>query len=149
MMTLKFFISTVLMLGTLTLGFAYYPDSEAEATTAEIKAIAEQFVEVVDKNDAASLRGLLHPDMIQYTYLGDKLIPFKGTDFAQMVADKKLGGVPRKVIHKSAKIIRDNTALVVMNAVSSEYDFMYQLSLAKVANQWTIVGILVDVKKAG
>lgn len=148
-MTLKLFISTVLMLGTLTFGFAFDPNKGEEASVAKIKAVAEQFVEVVDKNDAEALRGLLHPDMIQYTYLGDKLIPFKGADFAQLVADKKLGGVPRKVTHKSAKIIRDNTALVVLNAVSSEYDFMYQLSLARVADQWTIVGILVDVKKAG
>lgn len=147
-MTLKFFISTVLMLGALTFGFANYSHNEA-ASVSEIKAVAEQFVAVVDKNDAESLRKLLHPDMLQYTYLGDKLIPFKGSDFAQMVADKKLGGVPRKVSHKSAKIIRDNTGLVVMSAISSEYDFMYQLSLAKVDDQWLIVGILVDVKKAG
>ncbi|MDW3191453.1 MAG: nuclear transport factor 2 family protein [Cytophagales bacterium] len=148
MMTLKLFISTVLMLGAFTFGFANYANNE-EASVSEIKAVAEQFIEVVDKNDAESLRQLLHPDMIQYTYLGDKLIPFKGADFAQMVGDKKLGGVPRKISHKSAKIIRDNTALVVMSAVSSEYDFMYQLSLAKVDDAWVIVGILVDVNKVG
>ncbi len=148
-MTLKIFISAVLMLGTLTFGFAYDPNKGEDATITDIKAVAEEFVKVVDKNDAEALKALLHPDMIQYTYLGDKLIPFKGVDFAQMVADKKLGGTPRKVNHKSAEIIRDNTAIVVLNAVSSEYDFMYQLSLAKVAESWVIVGILVDVKKAG
>lgn len=148
-MTLKLFISTILMLGTFTFGFAYSPESDIDASIAEIRAVAEQFVEVVDKSDAETLRSLLHPDMIQYTNLGDRLIPFKGADFAQMVADKKLGGVSRKITHKSAKIIRGNTAFVVLNAVSNEYDFMYQLSLAKVADKWVIVGILVDVTKPG
>lgn len=137
------------MLGTLTLGFAYYPGHKRDVSVSEIKAVAEQFVEVVENNDTEALRGLLHPDMMQYTYVGDKLILFKGADFAQMVADKKFGGVPRKISHKSAKINRDNTALVVMNAANSEYNFMYQLSLSKVADKWMIVGILVDVNKAG
>lgn len=146
-MTLKIFISTVLMLGTLTFGFALYPEKADDTSVSEIKEIAEQFVKVVDKNDAAALKNLLHPDMVQYAYLGDQLVPFKGTDFTQMVADKKLGGTPRKIKHKSAEIVRGNTALVVLNAISSEYDFMYQLSMAKVAENWLIVGILVDVKK--
>ncbi len=148
-MTLKILISNVLVLGAITFGFALTPKSAEDVTVAEIKAVAEQFVQVVDNNDAETLQSLLHPDMIQYTAFGDRLIPFKGSDFTQMVADKKLGGVPRQVTHKSAEIIRGNTALVVLNAVSSEFDFMYQLSMAKVADKWVIVGILVDVSKPG
>ncbi|MEM9325859.1 MAG: nuclear transport factor 2 family protein [Bacteroidota bacterium] len=118
-------------------------------TKGELEAAAEQFIKVVDANDAESLTQLLHPQMLQYVQLGGDLIPFKAADFIQMVADKKIGGVPRKISHHSANIVRGKTANVIVNAVSEEYDFMYQLSMVKTADQWLIVGILVDITKPG
>ena len=112
------------------------------------KKVAEKFIQLVDKNQAEELKAIMHPDMLQYTNLDGKLIPFKGTDFIQMVADKKLGGEPRKISHKSADVIRGSSAYVIVNAVSAEYDFMYHLSMAKQEENWVIVGILVDIVKA-
>ena len=150
MMTRKKAFTTALLLGMFGFGYALYPeDHEPNSDELALKATAEAFVKVVDENDAEALKGLLHPDMIQYAQLGEQLIPFKASDFIQMVADKKLGGIPRKVTHLSARVVRGSTALVVTNAVSSEYDFMYQLSMAKTADGWVIVGILSDIKKIG
>ena len=115
----------------------------------DLKAVAEKFVRVIDQNDADQLGQLLHPEMLQFVKLGDNLMSFKAADFIQMIADKKIGGVPRKVTHQSATIVRGETAQVVLNAVSHEYDFMYQLSMAKDGEKWVIVGILVDIIKLG
>ncbi|MEM9389968.1 MAG: nuclear transport factor 2 family protein [Bacteroidota bacterium] len=113
----------------------------------EAKKVAEKFIQHVDKNQAEELKAVMHPDMLQYTNLGGKLIPFKGTDFIQMIADKKLGGKARKISHKSADVIRGGLAYVIVNAVSHEYDFMYHLSMAKNDGKWVIVGIVADIVK--
>lgn len=150
MMTRKILLAATLMLGIIRFGYTTDPEvTKAETNESELKALAEKFVKLVDENDAEALKLILHPQMIQYTQLGDKLIPFKGADFIEMVAAKKLGGVPRKVTHLSAQVIRGKTALVITNAVSSEYDFMYQLSMVNTPDGWMIVGILTDITKAG
>ncbi len=88
----------------------------------DAKKIAEEFIEVVDKNDAEALTALLHPDMLQYVNFGESLIPFKAADFIIMVAEKKIGGTPRSIKHVAANIIRNGAAYVVLQAVSHEYD---------------------------
>ncbi|MEM9859887.1 MAG: nuclear transport factor 2 family protein, partial [Bacteroidota bacterium] len=112
-----------------------------------VKKVAEQFVQLVDKNESEPLKNLLHPELIQYVTLGGKLIPFKAADFIQMVANKKIGGTAREITHKDSSIIRGNTAYVVLQAVSHEYDFMYHLSLVKEEDKWIIVGIVADITK--
>jgi hypothetical protein len=47
--------------------------------------------------------------MMQFAKIGDKLMPFKGSDFIKMVADKKLGGSPREISVKNAQVIRGET----------------------------------------
>ncbi|MEM7109514.1 MAG: nuclear transport factor 2 family protein [Bacteroidota bacterium] len=111
------------------------------------KKIAEKFVQLVDNNEADKLKNLLHPEMLQYVTLDGKLIPFKAADFIQMVADKKIGGTPRKITHKNSDIIRGDAAYIVLQAVSHEYDFMYHLSMAKNDGKWIIVGIVADIVK--
>ncbi len=111
----------------------------------DIKALAEQWVKTVDANDEEALMALLHPQMIQFTKLQGKLIPFKGSDFAKMVGEKKLGGVPRKITIESANILRGETAEVVLYAVSEQYSFMYQISMAKDQGKWLIVSVLTDI----
>ena len=113
----------------------------------EPRKTAKEFVKVVDDNNAEALEKMLHPQLVQYVQLGEDLIPFKAADFIQMVADKKIGGTPREVAFKSSHIVRGKTASVVVNAVSHEYDFMYQLSMVESGGQWLIVGILVDIQK--
>ncbi len=113
----------------------------------ELRKTAREFVKVVDDNNAEALEKMLHPQLIQYVQLGEKLISFKAADFIQMVADKKIGGTPREVTFKSSNIVRGKTASVVVNAVSHEYNFMYQLSMVESEGRWLIVGILVDIQK--
>ncbi len=141
-------IKTLILSGLLATSLFSGANSTANNELKAVKNLAEKFVQLIDKNDADQLKTIMHPDMLQYTVLDGKLIPFKGTDFIQMVADKKLGGKPRKITHKLAEVIRGDVAYVVLNAVSSEYDFMYQLSIAKQNGNWIIVGILVDIVKA-
>ena len=121
--------------------------SEKPISKDELKKIATIFSRAVDANDAEKLKEILHGDMLQYVRLNGQLIPFKGGDFIQMIADKKIGGKPRKLTFKNVEIIRNETAFVIMNAVSDEYDFMYHLSLAKQEDSWVIVNILVDINK--
>ncbi|MEM1134858.1 MAG: nuclear transport factor 2 family protein [Bacteroidota bacterium] len=123
-----------------------YAHNEADPIK-EVKKVAEAFIKVVDKHNASELKALLHPNMVQFVRMGEKLIPMTADAYIQMTVDKKIGGIPRKITHKSANIIRGETADVVLKAVSEEYDFMYQLSLAKNGNDWVIVGILVDILK--
>ena len=113
-----------------------------------MKNVAAQFVKLVDKNDADQLKKLLHPNMVQHVQMGGKLIPFNGSDFIQMVADKKLGGKPRKIEFHSANVLRGQTGQVILRAVSDEYDFMYQLAMAKDGDNWIITGVLVDILEA-
>ena len=110
-----------------------------------LENVAELFVKVVDANDAEQLKAMLHPEMIQFVKLGKQLIPFKAADFIQMVADKKIGGKPRTIEIQSANILRGHTGEVRIRAVSEEYDFMYQVSMAKQKENWIITGILVDI----
>ncbi|MEM6841008.1 MAG: nuclear transport factor 2 family protein [Bacteroidota bacterium] len=107
---------------------------------------AKEFVTLVDENNASSLEQVLHPEMMQFAKIGDKLMPFKRRDFIQMVADKKLGGTPREISVKDAQVIRGETVDVKLQAVSHEYDFMYQISLAKEAGKWLVVTVLSDIK---
>ncbi len=121
----------------------WMPNDEALADA--IKT-AKDFVVFVDENDATSLEKIVHTEMMQFAKIGDKLMPFKGSDFVKMVADKKLGGTPREITLKSVRLIRGETVDVVLQAVSHEYDFMYQISLAKESGKWLIVTVLSDIK---
>ena len=120
----------------------------SSSTESEIRKTAEKFIRVVDDNDNMALEKMLHPQLVQYVYLNGKLIPFKAQDFVQMVNKKEIGGTPRNITFKSSEIVRGYTASVIVQAVSREYDFMYQLSMAKSAGEWIIVGILVDIVPA-
>lgn len=141
------FLITVIA-GVITTGVSFaFAAKSTSFNNGELRKTAKEFIQVVDDNDAEALQKLLHPQLIQYTQLGEQLIPFKATDFIQMVADKKVGGTPRSVTFQSSSIVRGKTASVVLNAISHEYDFMYQLSMVKAEGQWLIVGILVDIQK--
>lgn len=120
----------------------------ADDPLADAAQTAEAFVKLVDDSNAEELAKILHPDMMQYAKLGEKIMPFKAADFVQMVADKKLGGTPREVSLENVQLIRGNTADVVLHAVSAEYDFMYQISLIKDTDQWLIVSVMSDIRPA-
>ena len=133
-----------LALFSVTAVFAY-PNTEDPIEQA--KKAAEQFIQAVDKSDTEQLRTLLHQDLVQFARLNGALMAFKTQDFIQMIGDKKIGGVTRTISHQSAQLIRGEAVDVTLNAVSSEYDFMYQIALAKSEGKWMIVGILVDIVK--
>ncbi|MEL7001162.1 MAG: nuclear transport factor 2 family protein [Bacteroidota bacterium] len=146
-MKIKLFLITAII-GILTAGTSLAANPEREKPSEDqLRKTAMEFVKVVDNNDVEALKKILHPQLIQYVQLGENLVPFKAADFIQMVADKKIGGTPREVTFKSSKIVRGKTGNVVLNAVSHEYDFMYQLSMVEADGQWLIVGILIDIQK--
>ena len=63
-----------------------------------------------------------------------------------MVEEKKLGGKPREIAFKHAEFLSEKLAVVVLNAVSSEYDFLYQISLGKSNDRkWEIIGIATEI----
>lgn len=107
---------------------------------------AEAFVKLVDVNDAEALGKILHPEMVQFAKIGDKIMPFKAADFIQMVSDKKLGGSPRAITLQSVELVRGGTANVILHAVSEEYDFMYQIALAQDQDNWLVVGVMSDIQ---
>lgn len=132
----------LLVLVALMTGFT----APLEKAPSEATQTAKDFVKFVDENDASRLAQILHPEMMQFAKIGDELMPFKASDFVKMVADKKLGGTPREISMKNAQVIRGETVDVTLQAVSQEYDFMYQISLAKEAGKWLVVTVLSDIK---
>ena len=74
------------MLMILVAVMTNYSASNEKAPKDAIQA-AKDFVTLVDENDASSLEQVLHPEMMQFAKIGDKLMPFKRSDFIQMVAD--------------------------------------------------------------
>ena len=107
---------------------------------------AMNFISLVDDNQAEALQEILHPQMIQFAKVGDKLMPFSGTDFVQLVKDKKLGGHPRSTELKSIQMIREGMVDVQLQAVSDEHDFWYQISLAQEGDQWLILTVVTNIK---
>jgi len=136
-------MKTILFLTVSLLTSISFPTEEP--LTEAIKT-AEAFVQLVDVNDAAGLQKILHPEMMQFAKIGDKLMPMNGSDFVSMVADKKLGGHPRAITLKNVQLVRGETIDIILQAVSEEYDFMYQVAMAKEADQWLILTVLTDIK---
>jgi len=89
----------------------------------------------------------LEPSSLQYVLIGGKFNTFTAEQYIKMVADKKLGGKPRTINYQHAEFLGDNLAVVVLQAVSSEYDFLYQLSMARSnSGKWEIVGVTTEIK---
>ncbi|WP_435623537.1 nuclear transport factor 2 family protein [Flagellimonas sp.] len=120
--------------------------ANAQESEVKIKKIAAQFIKGADVNDGRLLEDVLEPKSLQYVLIGGKLSTFSAQDYIKMVNEKKLGGKPRKITYRHAEFLGNNLAVVVLNAVSEEYDFLYQLSMAKSAKgKWEIVGITAEI----
>ncbi len=120
--------------------------SHAQESKAKIKEVATQFVKAADIQDAALLQKVLEPNSIQYVLMGGKFNIFTTKQYITMVAEKKLGGKPRKITFKHAEFLSKKLAVVVLNAVSSEYDFLYQISLGMSNNnKWEIIGVSTEI----
>ncbi len=118
----------------------------AQESKTKIKKIAAQFVKGADVNDGKLLEDVLEPNSLQYVLVGGKLNTFSAQDYIKMVNEKQLGGKPRKITYRHAEFLGSNLAVVVLNAVSEEYDFLYQLSMTKLANgKWEIVGVTAEI----
>ncbi|GAA4270795.1 nuclear transport factor 2 family protein [Aquimarina gracilis] len=118
----------------------------AQESKAKIKEIAAQFVKGADIQDATLLQKVLEPNSIQYVLMGGKFNIFTANQYITMVEEKKLGGKPRKITFKHAEFLSKNLAVVVLNAVSSEYDFLYQISLGISNNdKWKIIGVSTEI----
>jgi len=139
MLFTKLFTSALLLIGVIGL-------ASAQESKDGIKKIAAQFVEAADVQNATLLAEVLEVNSQQTVLMGGKFSTFTAEKYIQMIADKKLGGKPRSITYKHAEFLSDNLAVVVLNAVSSEHDFLYQLSMAKSQNgKWEIVGITAEI----
>ena len=118
---------------------------EGPDSVAGMRMAAEQFIKVVDDQSEKPLASLLHPELVHYVQLGDQLLTFGAADYIQMVAEKKVGGKPRKVNILSISTGRNGIGEVKLQAVSEEYDFMYYLSMVQQNDQWVIIGIVADL----
>ncbi len=120
--------------------------TNAQEASVKIKEVAEKFVKGADDQDAALLKKVLEPNSIQYVLMGGKFNIFTTNQYITMVEEKKLGGKPRKITFKHAEVLSKKLAVVVLNAVSSEYDFLYQLTLGRSDNdKWEIIGISTEI----
>jgi len=127
----------------LILAFA---TSNAQESKVKIKEVAAQFVKGADIQDARLLQKILEPNSIQYVLMEGKFNVLTASQYITMIDEKKLGGKPRKITYRHAEILGKNLAVVVLNAVSSEYDFLYQLSLGKSKNdKWEIIGVSAEI----
>lgn len=119
----------------------------AQDAKTNIKKVAATFVKGADAQDPDLLTAVMEPNALQYVLIGGKFNTFSTAQYIAMVKEKKLGGKPRKITYKHAELLSDHLAVVVLNAVSIEYDFLYQLSMAKsAAGKWEIVGITAEIK---
>ncbi|MEM0933972.1 MAG: nuclear transport factor 2 family protein [Bacteroidota bacterium] len=126
---------------------AFVPGN-AQESKAVLKKIALQFVEGADEQNPELLKNIMEPKAMQYVLIGGQFSTFTTEQYIQMVREKKLGGKARKVTYKHAEFLGENLAVVVLNAVSSELDFLYQLAMARSKNgKWEIVGITAEIKK--
>lgn len=132
----------IVLFALLTFGTISAQDSKVN-----IKKVAAQFVKGADVQNPEMLKNVLEENSLQYVLIGGKFNTFSAEQYIKMVAEKQLGGKPRKITYKHAEFLGDNLAVVVLNAVSSEYDFLYQLSLAKSnSGKWEIVGVTTEIK---
>ena len=131
----------IMMLAVVVTGFAC-----AQKPTDQIKAIASQFVEGADLQKGEMLEEILAPESMQYVAMGGKLNKFSSEQYIGLVNAKKLGGKPRSVEFQKAEQIGDKLGVAVLTATSSEYKFLYQISMAKdEQDSWKIVGIAAEI----
>lgn len=120
----------------------------AQSSKKDIKQVAAKFVKGADLQNPKMLRDILESNSNQYVLIGGKFSTFSAEQYIKMVEEKKLGGKPRTMKYQHAEYLGENLAVVVLNAVSSEYDFLYQLSMARSSSgKWEIVGITTEVRK--
>ena len=132
---------TMILVCTLLFAASYAQESKDE-----IKEVATQFVKGADIQDAALLQKVLEPNSIQYVLMGGDFNILTTKQYITMVEEKKLGGKPREIAFKHAEFLSEKLAVVVLNAVSSEYDFLYQISLGKSNDRkWEIIGIATEI----
>lgn len=119
---------------------------QAQNSKDDIRAIAETFIKGADQQQGTMLQEVLHPESKQFVHLGGKVSVITAEQYIQLIDAKKLGGTPRKIKFKQAYFVRNNLAVVELNALSNKFDFQYHLSLVKSAEgQWQIVGIMAEV----
>ena len=110
------------------------------------ECLVEGPVKAADEQNGKLLEEVMEPKSQQYVLAGGKLTSFSTTDYIAMVNAKKLGGKPRKITYRLAEFSGKNLAIVVLNAVSDQFDFLYQFSMTKRADgKWEIVAVTAEV----
>jgi Putative lumazine-binding len=120
------------------------PMPEVAAETPEQKAVAAaatQFLEGGDKSDAAVLDAVLHPDyrLVLNRVFGDVITKMDKTTYLKMIADKKIGGVPRKATINSV-VAAGNVGSVDVTTVNEKAEFRSFLQFLKEPDgKWRLV----------
>ncbi|MCL6264857.1 nuclear transport factor 2 family protein [Flagellimonas myxillae] len=137
------YVIRVCMLLILSMGAINAQDSKND-----IKKVAAQFVKGADEQNPELVKDVLEENSNQYVLIGGKFSTISASQYIKMLEEKKLGGEPRKITYKHAEYLGENLAVVVLNAASPKYDFLYQISMARSnSGKWEIVGITTEVNE--
>jgi hypothetical protein len=106
-----------------------------------VEAATMQFLEGGDKSDAAMLDAVIHPDyrLVLNRVFGDVITKMDKTTYLKMIADKKIGGVPRKASITSV-VVAGNVASVDVTTTNEKAEFRSFLQFFKEPDgKWRLV----------
>jgi Putative lumazine-binding len=106
-----------------------------------VEAATMQFLEGGDKSDVAMLDAVIHPDyrLVLNRVFGDVITKMDKATYLKMIADKKIGGVPRKATIVSTTVA-GNVAAVEVTTTNDKADFRSFLHFIKEPDgKWRLV----------
>ena len=112
-----------------------------------VKQVITTFIEATDQQDADAMGATLHDKAMHYVLFGPNLLTFTKSEYESRLRDKKLGGLPRKIMFEEFLFSQSNVATVKLMATSEELVFHYQFTLLKSTDGWTITSINATVEK--
>lgn len=116
----------------------------ASSVSADQKAVemaTKQFLEGADKSDVAALDAVMHTQyrVVLNRVFGDAVTIMDKAAYLKMIADKKIGGVPRQSNILSVVVV-ENIAAVEVTTTSAKSDLHIFLHFIKEPDgQWRLV----------
>lgn len=135
---------TMFLLGSLV------SQAQQTADLAKIEAVVREFSAAGDKQDAASLDKILHPQyraVINRLFGSPELSLMDKTLYLQLMADKKIGGDNREVFLLQTDLA-GNTASVKAIFRGKVLNFTTFISLVKLPDgTWQIISDMPEIEK--
>lgn len=116
-------------------------DPSVSADQKAVEMATKQFLEGADKSDVAALDAVMHGQyrVVLNRVFGDAVTTMNKTAYLKMVADKKIGGVPRQSNILSVVVV-ENVAAVEVTTTSAKSDLHIFLHFIKEPDgQWRLV----------